>query len=83
MTLPKGYDRGRDSRKEYDDKNYIYTIRSRLQKKLRQFASQELPILLEKGYLTEFRNVTENSNALVAQPDREKEIHETEQKSKP
>jgi hypothetical protein len=33
---------------------------------------EELPILVEKGYLdvTEFRNVTGNCNALVAQPGR-------------
>jgi hypothetical protein len=51
---------------------YSRVIKSRLQKKLEMFVNQELPILIEKGYLdvTEFRNVTENSNALVAQPGR-------------
>jgi hypothetical protein len=30
--------------------------------KLELFINQELPILIEKGYLTEFCNVTENCN---------------------
>jgi hypothetical protein len=49
--------------------DYSRVIKSRLQKKLSIFVNQELPLLIEKGYLdvTEFRNVTENSNALVAQ----------------
>ena len=52
---------------------YSRVIKSRLQKKIQRFAMEELPILVEKGYLdvTEFRNVTENcnvSNPLVAQP---------------
>jgi hypothetical protein len=44
-------------------------IKSRLNKKVKDFADNELTILVEKGYLdvTEFRNVTENCNALVAQ----------------
>jgi hypothetical protein len=48
---------------------YSRVIKSRLQKKIEVFVSQELPILVEKRYLdvTEFRNVTENRNALVAQ----------------
>ena len=48
---------------------YSRTIKSRLQKKIERFASEELPLLIEKGCLdvTEFPNVTENSNALVAQ----------------
>jgi hypothetical protein len=51
---------------------YSRVIKSRLQKKLEVFVNQELPILVEKGFLdvTEFRNVTENSNTLVAQPGR-------------
>ncbi len=51
---------------------YSRVIKSRLQKKLEVFVNQELPILIEKGYLdvTEFRNVTENCNTLVAQPSR-------------
>ena len=51
---------------------YSRVIKSRLQKKLEVFVNQELPILVEKGYLdvTEFRNVTGNCNALVAQPGR-------------
>lgn len=49
--------------------DYSRVIKSRLQKKLDVFVNQELPILVEKGYLdvTEFSNVTENRNALVAQ----------------
>jgi hypothetical protein len=49
---------------------YSRVIKSRLQKKIQRFAMEELPILVEKGYLdvTEFRNVTGNCNALVAQP---------------
>ena len=51
---------------------YSRVIKSRLQKKIEVFVSKELPILVEKGYLdvTEFRNVTGNCNALVAQPGR-------------
>lgn len=45
---------------------YGRVIKSRLQKKLEVFVNQELPILVEKGYLdvTEFCNgsVTENCN---------------------
>lgn len=57
------------AKQEFND-GYIRVIKSRLQKKLEVFVNQELPILVEKGYLdvTEFRNVTENRNALVAQP---------------
>jgi hypothetical protein len=40
--------------------DYIYTIKSRLIKKINQFASQELPLLVEKGYLTEFCKLTDN-----------------------
>ena len=48
---------------------YSRVIKSRLQEKLEIFVNQELPILIDKGYLdvTEFCNVTENRNALVAQ----------------
>ena len=43
---------------------YSRVIKSRLQKKLDVFVNQELPVLVEKGYLdvTEFRSVTENRN---------------------
>jgi hypothetical protein len=41
---------------------YDRVIRSRLNKKIQQFVSQELPLLIEKGYVTQFRNVTENRN---------------------
>ena len=57
--------------------DYRYTIKSRLQKKAQQFAREELPLLVEQGYLDliEFckLNLTENckvSNALVAQAGR-------------
>jgi hypothetical protein len=43
---------------------YSRTMRSRLHKKVQLFVSQELPILIEKGYVTEFRNITENCNVL-------------------
>ena len=38
------------------DKNHhnYYCVKSRLQKKLDIFTNQELPLLLEKGYLAEF-----------------------------
>ncbi len=48
-------------------------VKSRLNKKLRVFVDQELPLLLEKGYLSdiaEFRNIADfrnASNGLVAQ----------------
>jgi hypothetical protein len=38
-------------------------VKSRLNKKLKVFVDQELPLLLEKGYLSdiaEFRNIAEN-----------------------
>jgi hypothetical protein len=54
--------------------DYRYTIKSRLQNKVQQFAREELPLLMEQGYLdlTEFckLDLTENrkvSSALVAQ----------------
>ena len=45
---------------------YRRVIRSRLHKKIEVFVKEELPLLVEKGLLgvTEFRNVTENCNAL-------------------
>jgi hypothetical protein len=42
------------------DSDYSYTIRSRLAKKINQFANQELPLLIEMGYLTEFCKLTNN-----------------------
>jgi hypothetical protein len=42
------------------DNDYSYTIKSRLVKKLHQFINQELPLLIEKGYLTEFCKLTDN-----------------------
>jgi hypothetical protein len=47
------------SNREFGDE-YAYTIRSRLVKKIKQFANQELPILNENGYLTEFCKLTDN-----------------------
>ncbi len=49
---------------------YSRVTKSRLQKKIEFFVNQELPRLIEKGYVTEFRNVTKNSNVLVPQPGR-------------
>src|SRR5215210_4935169 len=65
------------ARREFSD-DYSYTLKSRLQKKVQRFAREELPLLIEQGYLTEFckvaqPNLTENrmaSSALVAQPGR-------------
>jgi len=42
------------------DSDYSYTIESRLVKKLHQFTSQELPLLIENGYLTEFCKLIDN-----------------------
>jgi hypothetical protein len=53
--------------------DYSYTIKSRLAKKLHQFANQELPLLIKSGYLTEFCKLTDNckvSNDGVDQPGR-------------
>jgi hypothetical protein len=55
--------------RQFND-DYGYTIKSRLEKKLQQFISQELPILVEKGYLTDNCKLTEFCkvhNAPVAQ----------------
>ena len=47
-----------------DQANHDYVcVKSRLHKKLKVFVDQELPLLLEKGYLSdiaEFRNIAEN-----------------------
>jgi hypothetical protein len=57
--------------------NHDYVcVKSRLHKKLKVFVDQELPLLLEKGYLSdiaEFRNIADFRNtsaALEAQPGR-------------
>lgn len=57
--------------------NHDYVcVKSRLHKKLKVFVDQELPLLLENGYLSdiaEFRNIADFRNAsaaLVAQPGR-------------
>ena len=47
------------SNRQFDD-DYSYIIKSRLVKKINQFANQELPLLIEKGYLTEFCKLTDN-----------------------
>ncbi len=72
--------------------DYSRVIKSRLQKKIERFASEELPLLIEKGLIpssildanvvTKFRNssVTENCNgpaALVAQLSERKIVNET------
>jgi hypothetical protein len=59
---------------------YCRTMRSRLHKKVQAFVNQELPLLIEKGYVTEFRNVTENSNALVGRSAERRVIHERARK---
>jgi hypothetical protein len=61
---------------------------SRLHKKLKVFVDQELPLLLEKGYLSdiaEFRNIADfrnTSKALVARPGRGLHRYEIENKEK-
>ena len=63
-------------------------VNSRLNKKLKVFVDQELPLLLEKGYLSdiaEFRNIADfrnASDALVAQPGRGLLSREIENKKK-
>jgi hypothetical protein len=75
--------------KEQANHDYV-CVRSRLNKKLRRFVDQEMPLLLEEGYLSdiaEFRNIADSrnsSNALVAQPGRElpsREIENNEKRS--
>ena len=46
------------SKRQFDD-DYSYTIKSRLAKKINQFANQELPLLIEKGYLTNICKLTD------------------------
>ena len=63
--------------------DYGYTIKSGLQKKLQQFISQELPILIEKGYLTDNCKLTEFckvSDALVGQATEWGFAYETKEK---
>jgi hypothetical protein len=43
---------------------YDRVIRSRLQKKAQFFIKQELPLLVENGFVTEFCNITKNCNLL-------------------
>ena len=61
--------------------NHDYVcVKSRLHKKLRVFVDQELPLLLQNGYLSniaEFRNIADFrniSNSLVARPGRERRL---------
>jgi hypothetical protein len=60
--------------RDKDQASHDYVcVKSRLNKKLKVFVDQELPLLLEKGYLSdiaEFRNIADfrnSSNGLVAQ----------------
>lgn len=65
----------RDYLLDIDQASHDYVcVKSRLNKKLKVFVDQELPLLLEKGYLinniAEFRNIADFRNApngLVAQ----------------
>jgi hypothetical protein len=54
----------RDYLLEKDQASHDYVcVKSRLNKKMKVFVDQELPLLLSKGYLTdiaEFRNIAEN-----------------------
>ena len=74
------------SNRQFDD-DYSYTIKSRLVKKINQFSNQELPLLIEKGYLTEFCKLTDNrkvqrgeGSSLVRIPPPNHEIVEEEEK---
>jgi hypothetical protein len=52
--------------------NHDYVcVKSRLRKKLKVFVDQELPLLLEKGYLSDIADFRDTSAALVAQLGRE------------
>jgi hypothetical protein len=49
--------------------NHDYVcVKSRLHKKLKVFVDQELPLILEKGYLSDIAEFRNTSKALVAQP---------------
>jgi hypothetical protein len=72
-----------------DQANHDFVcVKSRLSKKLKVFVEQELPLLLEKGFLSniaEFRNIAENCNtskALVTQPGRELPLIERKKEEK-
>jgi hypothetical protein len=60
--------------KRHFSDDYSYTTKCRLQKKGELFANEELPLLVEQGYLTEIRKLTKNckvsSDVVVAQPGR-------------
>ena len=50
------------AKQQFND-GYVRVIESRLQKKLKIFVNQELPLLLSKGYrndIAEFRDIAEN-----------------------
>ena len=58
----------RDYLLDIDQASHDYVcVKSRLNKKLKVFVDQELPLLLEKGYLinniAEFRNIADFRNA--------------------
>ena len=59
---------GREEIKNIND-GYSRVIKSRLNKKLQNFTNDELLLLIEKGYVREFRNVAENCN-ILNEPDR-------------
>jgi hypothetical protein len=63
--------------------NHDYVcVKSRLHKKLKVFVDQELPLLLEKGYLSDIADFRNTSKALVAQPCRGLRRYEIENKEK-
>jgi hypothetical protein len=64
ITLSRKKKKGR--KLTYFGGDYSRVIKSRLQKKLDVFVNQELPVLVEKGYLdvTEFRSVIETVTIL-------------------
>jgi hypothetical protein len=62
MVLLSKAERDYLAAKRQFNEDYSYTIKCRLVKKLNKFTNEEMPLLLAKGYLTEFRKLTENCN---------------------
>jgi hypothetical protein len=55
---------GEDNNQKTNNNHNYYCVKSRLQKKLRQFTKEELPLLLQHGYLAEFCKLAENCNII-------------------
>ena len=56
--LPSGAELDYLTAKRQFSDEYSYTIKCRLQKKIERTAKEELSLLVEQGYLTEFCNVS-------------------------